>query len=797
MKKSLIIVLLSTLCIAMISAFGACSIQWEEQEFKGHNWSEWITVREATCTAEGRQERICYDCGIKQTEKLAALGHNYNIDYVWSDDNTSVTATASCSICNDSSVAITETVTTTTSTVVEPTCTTTGTAKITAEFTDLYFTAQYKTETISATGHDYQFNSFVWNEENYTAKAKFVCSKDSTHVEYHDATVTFTDVPASVCEGSFTRTYTATYGDKTEDKAVNNLQADHNYIFASFVWTWDADTEEFTAQAKYVCSKDSTHEKYETANVTSEVTTAATCTTAGTRTYTATYDGNIGTTTKEIPATGHAWGEPTWTWAEDYSTATAEYVCSKDSTHVEYHDANVTSEDNPAATCEADGTRTYTATDGDYTATQNVTVPMLGHAWGEPTWTWKEDYSTASAKFVCANDSDNNHNEDKPADIEHTVTIDSTTVDNVKNTYIATVEFNGSIFTGTNETKETANAYEAFAAAINAGVKVTLNAGVKVTLNEDIAVTKSLVVSKDADIDFNGHKIIAAASIESDEAVTYYSSLDAAINAAQDGDTVSVLSDLNLSAPVVISGKNLTLDLNGKTIQRGTTNQAGTANHARDNVVVKGGATVTIMDSSEEQTGKILNTHNGSSGGPAYALYIEESTVTLESGTIEYSSSGNSGANVAVGVGLASFLERTIDQSEGMFNPKYIYKNLITGETFTTKLNNSYQEVYVSEDGQITDQVFNQQLYEFNLCISEPETYGRFAGTFIINGGHLRSNETDAGVIYVTCATVIVNNSDAFGKNGMIIQMYAGTVEYPDDKFVKQEMEGMTIYIKG
>ena len=66
-----------------------------------------------------------------------------------------------------------------------------------------------------------------------------------------------------------------------------------------------------------------------------------------------------------IPATGHSYGEPTWSWADDYSTATATSVCSKCD---EPHDfaAAVTSEKAGikvvyTATVEIDGT-TYTAT---------------------------------------------------------------------------------------------------------------------------------------------------------------------------------------------------------------------------------------------------------------------------------------------------------------------------------------------------------------------------------------------------------------------------------------------------
>lgn len=48
--------------------------------------------------------------------------------------------------------------------------------------------------TVAATGHDYVFNSFVWAETPgaYTARAKYVCSHNAEHIEYHDAEMSHT-----------------------------------------------------------------------------------------------------------------------------------------------------------------------------------------------------------------------------------------------------------------------------------------------------------------------------------------------------------------------------------------------------------------------------------------------------------------------------------------------------------------------------------------------------------------------------------------------------------------------------
>jgi lactocepin len=71
--------------------------------------------------------------------------------------------------------------------------------------------------------------------------------------------------------------------------------------------------------------------------------------------------------------TGHDWGEPTWTWAEDYSTATATFVCANDETHTQTLET--------ASSSEVVGNeRVYTATvtlDGvTYTDTRSVPLTV-------------------------------------------------------------------------------------------------------------------------------------------------------------------------------------------------------------------------------------------------------------------------------------------------------------------------------------------------------------------------------------------------------------------------------------
>lgn len=48
---------------------------------KGHSWSSWTVTEEPTCTRDGKRERICANCGCKETETISAPGHKWDEEY--------------------------------------------------------------------------------------------------------------------------------------------------------------------------------------------------------------------------------------------------------------------------------------------------------------------------------------------------------------------------------------------------------------------------------------------------------------------------------------------------------------------------------------------------------------------------------------------------------------------------------------------------------------------------------------------------------------------------------------------
>ena len=112
------------------------------------------------------------------------------------------------------------------------------------------------------------------------------------------------------------------------------------------------------------------------------VETAATCTEAGSK-----YQGcercGAKSNVTPIPATGHKYGEPVWSWREDGKSCTATLICENDETHQETPEVTVTSEVKTPATSTQNGVTEYTATttfEGmTYTDTKEVAdIPATG-----------------------------------------------------------------------------------------------------------------------------------------------------------------------------------------------------------------------------------------------------------------------------------------------------------------------------------------------------------------------------------------------------------------------------------
>lgn len=158
-----------------------------------------------------------------------------------------------------------------------------------------------------------------------------------------------------------------------------------------------------------------------------------------------------------------------------------------------------------------------------------------------------------------------------------------------------------------------------------------------------------------------------------------YESLAEAIEAAQNGETVKLLADATANAMIEISEKDITLDLNGKTISPvdGTKISGGL-------IGVHNGAGLTIDDSSAEKTGKITS---GNSGNVYAAVQvtvkddaaIEPAKLIVNNGNLEgyyYAISGNGtrhNTEITINDGTFKGLVNspsTDDMGLGIFHPQ-------------------------------------------------------------------------------------------------------------------------------
>ena len=169
-------------------------------------------------------------------------------------------------------------------------------------------------------------------------------------------------------------------------------------------------------------------------------------------------------------------------------------------------------------------------------------------------------------------------------------------------------------------------------------VSITLsNGGVHYNRGDLIYPARS---QADADVDDLIPAVIVADKASGESKIKAYRTLAEAVAAAQDGQTVRLLADVEQNTQLTIN-KSITLELNGKTIKI----SGYTAERAQ--VSVKNN--LTIQDSSEAQTGKICSDYTGTSGR---VVSVENGgKLTIAGGTITTEGMSNSGSAVYIASG--------------------------------------------------------------------------------------------------------------------------------------------------
>jgi len=185
------------------------------------------------------------------------------------------------------------------------------------------------------------------------------------------------------------------------------------------VYTWDEDNSHATATV--VCANDPEHVITETQKTDYEVITEPTETEEGKGVYTVEFDGELfEPQSKEVtlPKVGVEYDEPEYEWAEDYSTVTATTVNLADEEDILTETVETTFTVDEPATCVEEGSGTYHAVfeNAVFTEqTQTVTIPAVGHTWGE--WVVDEETGLRTRECeVCGELEYGEHEEHVPAE---------------------------------------------------------------------------------------------------------------------------------------------------------------------------------------------------------------------------------------------------------------------------------------------------------------------------------------------------------------------------------------------
>ncbi len=110
---------------------------------------------------------------------------------------------------------------------------------------------------------------------------------------------------------------------------------------------------------------------------------------------------------ERIPALGHLWNDPTYSWNLKTMAVTASHVCDRCNLN-EVETVNSESSITSLATCTDFGETTYIVTfvNPAFLPQKKVlrNIEPFGHEWGAPVYQWSEDYSQVTAVRYCLHD---------------------------------------------------------------------------------------------------------------------------------------------------------------------------------------------------------------------------------------------------------------------------------------------------------------------------------------------------------------------------------------------------------
>ena len=387
-------------------ATAVCSRCGETEEER--SWGEMTSEDpEATCTTDGKATYTAiFDSDIFTEQTITvdvpAFGHEWDtdsIEYEWTDDHSSVTATIHCLF--DENHTQTETARTTETVIEEPGCTEEGITEYTATFTNEIFGTVTEEFSVPATGHDWEIE-YYWEdrEGDWICYASSFCN-NCEEFDEEQGTITRTVTKEPTCEEAGSATYTATFENElyeTQTKTVELEPLEHEWDNDNIEYVWTDDNSQVTATVH--CLNDNSHVLTETVDTVEDIINDPTCETTGAAVYTATFEHEdiFESQGKQVslPATGHDY-EITYRWDETDNGifCYAEGICRNNPDHIISESAAPEEQLVREASCDQEGLITYTATFNNSlfeTQTKDEVLPKTEHSPDE----WVSENEVAS-----------------------------------------------------------------------------------------------------------------------------------------------------------------------------------------------------------------------------------------------------------------------------------------------------------------------------------------------------------------------------------------------------------------
>ena len=282
-------------------------------------------------------------------------------------------------------------------------------------------------------------------------------------------------------------------------------------------------------------------------------------------------------------------------------------------------------------------------------------------------------------------------------------------------------------------------------------------------------------ITKNEDGSFTAVDGMTAQILDKDgNSVNAYNTLADAVAAAQDGQTVRLLADVEQNTQLIIN-KSITLDLNGKTIKI----SGYTAEKAQ--VSVKGN--LTIQDSSEAQTGKICSDYTGTVGRVVSVenggkLTIAGGTITTEgmsglSGSAVYIASGAevnmTGGTVKVDAKRGN-VAMNVKGSTGVFimsGGSVIAEAGDGTETYITAISGSPRSTIQISAGTVSGP---QAVFAGSSATTI--TGGNFTGSITVKNGSISGGTFDRALDKKACAAGYVPADNGNGTYGVAVGMF-------------------------